>query len=178
MLMFLMSCKPHDNIPLANWLWIMYICGRKCSQNFARTWVTEQSNLVMAVAIIWAIFSRWRNCCKNNWASITSTDDFLLHLAPRGGEELQTTAQDKGLRQAWTTGTKFGPKSALFVLQNNRWRVQKQSSADHLLLVHTWVWFVAFHLPKQTAPSVESNLRLDSVKLNERWNTGTVSYVS
>lgn len=58
---------------------------------------------------------------------------------------------------------------------------QMQSCGNQLLLavlVHTWVWFVGSQMPKLSVPSGENNPRLDSIKLNNRWRTGTTSYVS
>lgn len=172
-----MSCKPHDNIPLAHLLWITYICVRKCCQNLA-TWVMkkrkkERCDLVLAVAIIWVIISKRESLQKQQDLN-QKTQCFLLHLA---GSVSYIQLQ----RLAWTTGSKFGWKSALFAPRNKRWGVQMRSYGDHLLLVvllQTWVWLVGSYLPKQTAPSGENNLGLDSIKLNERWRTRTASYVS
>lgn len=167
MLVFLMSCKPHDSIPWAHLLWIMYICGKK-KKNVARILQEHESLKKEKKKVIWSWqrpssgrYSRGRICCKSNWTSIRKTDVFLLHLAPRGGEELQTTARIKA-------SDELGRQQAVN-LDQSRLRLYRKTTAGEFTcnpaqttfswwLVHAWVCSVGSHLPKQTEPSGEDNL--------------------
>lgn len=183
---FLMSCKPHDNIPLAHLLWIMYICGRKCSQNFARTWVTEKKEKkwfgrgsghhpgnileVGFVARTTGLKSQVLKVLMFSYSTLHQEEERSFRKLHRikGSDKLGRQAvnldQSRLCLRRKTTAEEF--------------KCNRAQTTFAWWLLHTWVWLVGSHLPKQTAPSGENNLRLDSIKLNERWKTGTASYVS
>lgn len=141
---------------------------------------SERSDLVVAVAIIWAIFCFVARTTglKSQVLKVLMFSYCTLHQEKeRSFRKLhRIKGSDKLGRQAVNLD-----QSQLCLYRKTtaeEFKCNRGQTTFSWWLVHTWVWLVGSHLPKQTAPSGENNLRLGLITLNERWKTGTASYVS